>query len=149
MKVTVELGLVTEKNINNMSEIVKATFPVKYEADFFPSLDRSLCHFGYVSDFLVSTVACRKEGGQLYVLALATLKAYRGRGFASALLTWAETQAKALGCAEILLHVRASDEQVQRFYKQRGFEVKERVLNYYPMTDDSDALLLHKLVENP
>ncbi len=141
-----ELGPVTEKNFNNLSEILKATVPVTYDAEFFSSLDRGLCQFAYLSDFLVGAVACRRQSEIFYVLALATLAPYRRRGVASALLVWAEARAKHLGCSEISLHVRASDADSQNFYLGRGFVQRERLAQYYPMPGDSEALHLVKKI---
>jgi ribosomal protein S18 acetylase RimI-like enzyme len=148
----VELGPVTGKNLNNLSEIINATFPVKYGPEFFVTLDRSHCQFAYVNDFLIGCIACRRseisQNSMLYVLALATLAPYRRRGVASALLVWAETHARTLGCTEISLHVRASDDDARRFYLQRGFVERARVPNYYPLPENSEALLLAKPVDS-
>ena len=140
----VELGVTNEKNFKNLSEILNATFPVKYDADIFAALDRRLCQFAYVGDFLLGCVPCRRSENSLYVFALATLAPYRRMGVASALLAWTETRARALGCTEVSLHVRASEATSLKFYLARGFLERSRIDDYYPMAGDSQALLLAK-----
>ena len=142
-----ELGPVTGKNFNNVSEILSASFPVRYESDFFASLERSDCQFAYLNDFLIGCIVCRRDPlNVFYVLALATLAPYRRLGVASALLQWAETRALSLGCSQISLHVRASDAVAIAFYQSRGFVQTGRIAGYYPLDGDADALLLAKQI---
>jgi ribosomal protein S18 acetylase RimI-like enzyme len=94
-------------------------------------------------------VACRRSetpSPSFYILALATLVPYRRLGVASALLNWATAHAASLGLPEISLHVRASDEAATQFYLRRGFTVRAHIPHYYPMAEDSEALLLTKSI---
>ncbi len=140
----IEVGPVTEKNSANIAEIISATFPVKYSADFFSSLDLSLCQLAYFGDVIVACVACKKQDKELYVLSLATLRAYRRRGLATALLRWTEDRARALACTEVSLHARESDSETIAFYVSRGFERAGCVSNYYPFPED--AVVLKKTI---
>jgi ribosomal protein S18 acetylase RimI-like enzyme len=89
-------------------------------------------------------LACKKVNNSLYILALATLRPYRRRGLATALLRWAEDRARAVACTQVSLHARASDAEVIAFYLSRGFQQTERVPDYYPFPGDANAVVLTK-----
>ncbi len=137
----------TEKNAFVLETILKHTLPVTYPADFFASLNPSLCRLGLVSDVPVSAIACKllnEDSDSLYVAALSTLAPYRSLGQASCLLDWAEKEGKLRKCKSITLHTQETNTGLLEFYKKRGYEVKERVQRYYPTLSDQEAVYLVK-----
>ena len=62
----------------------------------------------------------------LYVGRVAVLPAYRRQGVASALMTWAEAHARALGLPAVQFGVRLQAPENIRFYQRLGYEVASK-----------------------
>jgi GNAT superfamily N-acetyltransferase len=62
-------------------------------------------------------------GKTLYVDDLSTKAAYRGRGLGTALLAWAEEEARRLGCEELHLDSGVQRFAAHRLYLKFGFDI--------------------------
>jgi GNAT superfamily N-acetyltransferase len=64
-------------------------------------------------------------GKSLYIVDIATLPQWRGRGYASELLAWAEAEAVRLGCSAVHLDsgVGADRSAAHRLYMQRHYQI--------------------------
>ncbi len=64
-------------------------------------------------------------GKSLYVVDIATLPQWRGKGFGSALLAWVEAEAERLGCSAVHLDsgVGADRGAAHRLYMQRHYQI--------------------------
>lgn len=62
-------------------------------------------------------------GHTLYVDDLSTKEAYRGRGLGTALLAWAEAEARRLGCEELHLDSGVQRFPAHRLYLKFGFDI--------------------------
>jgi len=62
----------------------------------------------------------------LHVGRVAVLPAYRRQGVASALMRWAEGQARALGLSAVQIGTRLQLPENIRFYQQLGYEITEQ-----------------------
>lgn len=79
-------------------------------------------------------------GEEAHILTIAVRPALRGQGIGRWLLLHLLAEARAEGCASILLEVRPSNEAAIRLYESLGFVVIGRRKRYYP--DKEDALVL-------
>ena len=76
------------------------------------------------------------------LLTIATVPAARGRGIASFMLTELVSTARELGCPDVLLEVRQSNEAAQRLYARHGFVPIGRRRRYYQAPPE-DAVVMH------
>ena len=76
------------------------------------------------------------------LLTIATIPAARGRGIASFMLTELVSTARELGCPDVLLEVRQSNETAQRLYTRHGFVPIGRRRRYYQAPPE-DAVVMH------
>lgn len=81
------------------------------------------------------------------LLTIATIPAARGRGIASLMLTELVSTARELGCPDVLLEVRQSNEAAQRLYARHGFVPIGRRRRYYQAPPE-DAVVM-RLTLNP
>lgn len=167
------------RKINNVS------FPIQYNEGFYQDVvnrnDETLNKFAYYNEFVVGALCARVEDAdlvsgkrRLYIMTLAVLAAYRGRGIGSELLQsvldYCDQQqqqqsaqiATATGgssgttapspsiptISEIVLHVHVSNEDAIRFYTEKfGFVKGELVENYYRRIDPPHCYLLYKTLD--
>lgn len=85
---------------------------------------------------LVGAVSCKndtyKDEDVVYIMTITVLKPYRRYGIASKLLDKAvEDCAKERNVKKMMLHVQENNQSALEFYKKHGFEVVERLDNYY------------------
>eukprot|EP00927_Polykrikos_kofoidii_P074874 TRINITY_DN70924_c0_g1_i1.p1 TRINITY_DN70924_c0_g1~~TRINITY_DN70924_c0_g1_i1.p1 ORF type:complete len:237 (+),score=49.91 TRINITY_DN70924_c0_g1_i1:88-711(+) len=151
-----EIDHLTVQNIGQLKKLNTATFPVTYKDQFYQDLLKALDYsrLGYYADILVSSICCRLEdrsagGKSLYIMTLGVLKPYQRRHFASQLIKWAIEKAESKAgldddIQEIYLHVQTSNTSALGFYKSFGFEVTEKIENYYRMIDPPDCYVLNK-----
>lgn len=76
------------------------------------------------------------------LLTIATIPAARGRGIASFMLTELVSTAREVGCPDVLLEVRQSNEAAQRLYARHGFVPIGRRRRYYQAPPE-DAVVMH------
>ncbi|QLF52851.1 GNAT family N-acetyltransferase [Actinomyces sp. oral taxon 169] len=76
------------------------------------------------------------------LLTIATVPAARGRGIASFMLTELVSTAREVGCPDVLLEVRQSNEAAQRLYARHGFVPIGRRRRYYQAPPE-DAVVMH------
>ncbi|ORC93306.1 acetyltransferase [Trypanosoma theileri] len=134
---------------------------VKYHDQYYDKYVRPCPHqynqLAFYHDVLVGSCTCRLEQTdnedelRLYVMTIVVLEPYRHLGIGSHLLTRvlknvAEETKVRIG--EVTLHVQVGSPAFE-FYKKFGFEVVERVENYYSGLDETDAFFLRKVVPQP
>jgi len=66
-------------------------------------------------------LATVREDKAVWIDMLAVAKEFQGKGFGSALMQKAETEARALGCREANLFVDAVNPKARTFYAKRGY----------------------------
>ena len=114
--------------------------------------------FAYSNEFVIAAVCARVEDidqsgkKRLYIMTLAVLAAYRGRGIGSdllrSLLVYCEKDDAQI--SEIALHVHVSNDDAIRFYKEKfGFTKGPLVENYYRRIDPPHCYLLYKNLDEP
>ena len=77
-------------------------------------------------------------------MTITVLKAYRRYGIGSQLLREAIKECQADDVKKIYLHVLCSNESAVEFYKSEGFEVKEKLMDYYTDLDPPHCFVLEK-----
>lgn len=120
--------------------------------------NESLNKFAYYKGFIVGAVCARIEDHEkdertyqrLYIMTLAVLAAYRGRGIGACLLESILDYCKEHPMIqEIALHVQISNTDAIRFYERFDFEQGEMVENYYRRIDPPHCYLLYKTLHPP
>jgi N-alpha-acetyltransferase 50 len=128
--------------------------------------NEELNKFAYSNEFVIGAVCARVEDMEqnsgkkrLYIMTLAVLAAYRGRGIGSellqSLLNYCEKQHANGGQADssisqIALHVHISNDDAIRFYTEKfGFVLGPIVENYYRRIDPPHCYLLYKSLYQP
>eukprot|EP00928_Gymnodinium_smaydae_P073209 TRINITY_DN56447_c0_g1_i1.p2 TRINITY_DN56447_c0_g1~~TRINITY_DN56447_c0_g1_i1.p2 ORF type:complete len:197 (+),score=63.04 TRINITY_DN56447_c0_g1_i1:206-796(+) len=162
-----DIDNLTEKNVGQLKKLNIATFPVHYKDQFYIDLLKNLDYsrLGYSCDVLVSSICCRLEerqagGKALYIMTLSVLEKYQRRTLASQLIRWAIDKAsgekgQSDDVREMYLHVQTSNEGALAFYKSFGFQVTEKIENYYKKIEPPDCFVLrkpmngHELVDAP
>lgn len=114
------------------------------QMDFFNDLvmhPRTFYIQGFISGELVGFIGCRQDAKDMHISNFAVLPERQGQGIGTILLDQALAQLPAIDRACVTLESRVTNRSAQRFYRHHGFEVVERLTDYY--TDDhEDALLM-------
>ena len=85
-------------------------------------------------DRLVGTILAGFDGVRGWVHRVAVHEDFRRQGIAAQLMAEAEAGLKAIGCPKLNLQVRASNEQVVRFYQALGYDVEDRISMGKPLS---------------
>ena len=83
------------------------------------------------------------------LLTIATVPASRGRGIASFMLTELVSTAREVGCPDVLLEVRQSNEAAQRLYTRHGFVPIGRRRRYYQVPPEDAVVMCLTLRPRP
>jgi ribosomal protein S18 acetylase RimI-like enzyme len=140
--------------LTQLRKLNAAAIPVTYSESFYKNIAKSenahLNQFAYYRDKLVGAVCARpadaNDPSRIYIMTLAVLAAYRGRGIGGQLLQrlldYCTAEASII---EIVLHVQASNTDAIRLYTDRfQFTKGELVENYYRKIDPPHAYVLYK-----
>lgn len=76
---------------------------------------------------VVGSVMAGYDGHRGWIYSLAVRSTHRGRGLGVSLIEEAEARLKALGCLKVNLQVRATNERVVGFYRDRGYRIEDRI----------------------
>jgi len=183
-KLNVEFGAVTNDNVEQLRKVNTVSFPVTYNEAFYQDVvkrsNENLNKFAYFNGFVVGAVCTRIEaipskdgigstdgatasstpqqaGNRLYIMTLAVLAAYRGRGIGTQLIqsvldycTAEKGKDDTVGrIDEICLHVQTSNSDAIRFYTHRfGFVQGEMVENYYRRIHPPHCYRLYKVLHD-
>jgi ribosomal protein S18 acetylase RimI-like enzyme len=104
----------------------------------------------YHCDTVVGAVCCRREyddvnsgKAKVYIMTLGVLKAYRKLGFGSKMLDYVLEQVKKDATVSyVYLHVQVNNQVAIEFYKKHGFQVIERIEDYYKKIEPHACFLL-------
>ena len=141
----ITFGPMRVADLDRVIEIERQSFPAPWKREHF-------LHELRISTISVNRVA--RRGGEViaYVCAwhvademkinnVAVDPAWRRRGLAGRLLRSLFERARASGCREVTLEVRAGNLGAQALYRGLGFRVDGRRKGYYP-TEGEDAILM-------
>jgi ribosomal protein S18 acetylase RimI-like enzyme len=142
---------------------------VQYNDGFYQDIlkknDAHLNKFAFFQGVVVGAICARTEprcvnvedhedneptkGERLYIMTLAVMAAYRGRGVGSQLLRSVLRYCyESLSVKEVSLHVQISNVDAIRFYTERfGFSQGELVENYYKRIKPPHCFLLYKILD--
>ena len=154
----IELGDVTQHNINLLRRLNQVVFPVTYNDKFYQDVVRAgeLAKLAYYNDIVVGAVCCREdlEDGQrrLYIMTLGCLAPYRRLGIGTVMLQHVLKVAHPKPDKDpvydaIFLHVQINNDGAIDFYKRFGFEVIETKEHYYKRIEPADAHVLQKTLK--
>lgn len=158
--------------IERLRVLDKTCFPVSYTDSYYDKVFEcgwnQHSFIAIFNDALVGSITCRLEPAdgssdgsfhpppkgepsRLYIMTLGVLSAYRKLGIGAVLMDAmmkhiADIKAE-YNVAKIALHVQEGS-PAHDFYKKFGFEVSEKVPNYYTNIEPTcDALILTKAIE--
>lgn len=80
-----------------------------------------------IDAMIVGACMAGYDGHRGWLYALAVLDAYRGRGIGAGLVERSLQALKQRGCIKVNLQVRASNRDVESFYRSLGFETEARI----------------------
>lgn len=169
-QIEVDFGGITKDNVEQLKLINTTCFPISYAPGFYKDVvaanNSDLNKFAYHNGIIIGAICCRAQdakpsncssetvehvGKVLYIMTLAVLPAYRGRGVGEKLLKSVlehvdASNLKGMECIEeIMLHVQTSNNDGIKFYIEKmGFEKGELVENYYNRIDPPHAYILKK-----
>jgi ribosomal-protein-alanine N-acetyltransferase len=89
---------------------------------------------------------CQKKGEKGIIFSIAVKRKWQNLGIGTKILENLLEILKKEGVKEILLHVRENNQRAISFYKNLGFEIKERVERYY--FNGHNAFLMVKTLSN-
>ena len=159
--ITIEFGPITADNVEQLRKVNTSCFPVQYQQSFYTDVvqrnNEGLNKFAYWNGLVIGAVCTRVEeipdadSQRLYIMTLAVLAAYRGRGAGSQLLQSVldyyeqEKNDSLKRVTEICLHVQINNQDAIKFYTERfGFIQGPMVENYYRRIDPPHCYLLYK-----
>lgn len=150
--VPVSFDNVRDKNLMQLTKLNLAIFPVKYDGRYYSDALSSgdFTKLAYYGDICVGSIACRIERKdanlvQLYIMTLGVLAPYRRLGIGSKLMKHIlDLCQQDMFISEIYLHVQTNNEEAIAFYQKFGFEVIEKIENYYIDIEPPDCYLLVK-----
>ncbi|KAF3630435.1 N-alpha-acetyltransferase 50 [Capsicum baccatum] len=155
-EVPISLDGVRDKNIMQLKKINTAIFPVRYNDKYYTDAIASgdFTRLAYYNDICVGSIACRlekKEGGpvRVYIMTLGVLAPYRGLGTGTKLLNHVLDLCAKQNVSDIYLHVHTINEDAINFYKKFGFEVTDKIQNYYTNITPPDCFVLTKFITPP
>lgn len=145
-------------SFSQLRKINAASFPIVYQEKFYGEVveqnDPNLSKFALWRGNIVGAICTRitdmeqDNGKKLYIMTLAVLAPYRGRGIGSQLLQSVLDHCPQRRVVEISLHVHVSNRDAIRFYTERfGFDQGELLENYYRRLDPPHCYLLSKQIE--
>ncbi|OAF71585.1 N-acetyltransferase 15 [Intoshia linei] len=149
----IELGLITEHNINQIKLINQTIFPIKYGESFYKkcTISSDLCKCAFYKGLIVGNVCCKiiSVGGIscLYIMTLGCLPSYRCVGIGSKMLEYVHQLAKDKNIRLIQLHVHTVNNDAVQFYKKRNYTISATVENYYCLLEPKSAFILEKMLD--
>ncbi|MFW5955937.1 MAG: GNAT family N-acetyltransferase [Halorhabdus sp.] len=93
----------------------------------------------------VGYVLALTPGGVAYVPELAVESAVQRRGIGSQLLEAVVERAREAGAVDVRLTVRLEDEGARAFYREQGFDVRERLADHFETGSGTGLLLARQL----
>jgi len=152
-----ELGEVTQHNVQQLKRLNQALFPVSYNDKFYKDVITAgeLAKLAYFNDIVVGGVCCRADVNEqgvkrMYIMTLGTLAPYRRFGLGTMMLEHVFALcAKDPAIDSVFLHVQVNNETALDFYQRFGFQVAETQSNYYKRIEPADAYVLEKHLKGP
>lgn len=150
----VSFGKLTVQNVEQFRILNYLTLPVVYSEDFYDRLTNYSRYstMAYYKDVLCGAISCRYEDDKenknkarvVYIMTITVLKAYRRYGIGRQMLNQAIEECKAADVSRIYLHVLCSNESAIEFYRAAGFNIKEKLMDYYTDLDPPHCYVLEK-----
>ncbi|MEM2021786.1 MAG: ribosomal protein S18-alanine N-acetyltransferase [Zestosphaera sp.] len=135
----------TPKDIDSITRVERRSFKHPYPKIIFMSalflhpelflvVDCDGKVVGYITGFVTSDNYC-------HIASIAVDPNFRRMGLGSRLIEVFEGRCVGMGVERVRLEVSVLNEEALKLYRKLGYEVVERIPNYYP---DSDAYLMSK-----
>ncbi|KAL7556169.1 hypothetical protein ACA910_015290 [Epithemia clementina (nom. ined.)] len=153
-----DFGDITKENIEQqIKNINRNAFPVLYNDAFYDEVvgaaNGGANIYASWKDIPVGAVCSRIEEladgrRQLYLMTIAVLAPYRGRGIGTRLIERVLEYCTQSGISEVSLHVQVSNYDAMRFYTSKfNFTKGAMVENYYRRIDPPNCYHLYKKLD--
>ncbi|KAF2072042.1 hypothetical protein CYY_006632 [Polysphondylium violaceum] len=150
----VELGDLTNKNINQLKLLNSTILPISYDEKFYLNLltNGFMTKLAFFNDVVVGAVSCRIdppsdgcETSSLYIMTLGVLAPYRNLGIGKKLIEHLDTYCKSNKFSKIFLHVQVGSEAIE-WYKKQNFQTESLITNYYRHIEPADCYSMSKTI---
>lgn len=131
-----------------LKRINLSIFPVAYSDEIYTSMVISSKYHAFLIEYAGETIgsfSLEMHTDRIYIFTFGILQKFRNRGIGSRL--WREVELLIIDtfkCCNIELHVNVSNLKAIHFYRKQGFEIKDRIEDYYEGLPDNGAYLLKK-----
>jgi len=151
----ITMGDINDKNINILRKLNFDTLPVKYSTGLYMKIATQYTQFSklaFYNDIVIGAYTVRledyKEQLHAYILTFVVLEPYRKYGIGRQMMNHLEKElAEKSEAKGIYLHMHVVNQVGQKFYLSCGFEVDERLDNYYTDLEEPHCLILRKEVK--
>lgn len=135
----ITMGEINDKNINLVRKVNFDTLPVKYSTGLYMKIMTQYTEFSklaFYQDIVIGAYTVRiedyKEKPHAYILTFVVLEPYRKYGIGRKMMVQLEKDLAEKSNADgIYLHMHVLNEVGLKFYQSVGFEIAERLDNYY------------------
>jgi ribosomal-protein-alanine N-acetyltransferase len=141
-------------DIPSVISVNAATLPEHYSDYFYYEILNEFPNTFIVAELggaVISYIMCRTEYGlsvikrfgiarKGHIISIATLEAHRGKGVGTTLIRRAMDEMRTVGCKEVFLEVRVTNDEAVALYKKLGFQVTGTMQGYYK--DGESAYLM-------
>ncbi len=129
-----------QEDLEKVQNIADISLEEKYDRELFITIkelwnDGFLIHkiSGEITGFICGIIL---DSESVRVLMLAVHPVYRNRGIGSKLLQRFIEISSSTGANKIVLEVRVGSRKAIKFYRKRGFQIMERLKNFYTNGED-------------
>lgn len=134
------IRLCISSDLPHILKINQATFSRPYSSSFVQKKLDSYpqgCFIAKEDDDYVGYIIASLKNEKPYIVSLAVLSQWQGRGIAKQLLQHVFSQFIRDGYHTVFLHVKITNKQAIGFYERTGFEIKETIPVYYSTGEDA------------
>lgn len=153
----ITIGDINDKNINLLRKLNFETFPVKYSTGLYIKIATQYTDFSkyaYYNDIVIGAYTVRledyKDQKHAYILTFGVLEPYRKYGIGRQMMTALEKDlAERSDAKGIYLHMHVLNEVGMKFYQSCGYEIAEKLENYYTDLEEPHCYILLKNIVRP
>ena len=128
---------ITKANIENVMQIESKSFdfPWKKKKSFMQYTEQGDAFVVQIErNIIVGYVLIKRKNDTIVLYKMAVDPKYRSKGLGKFIVKWIQEFANGRSAKRLLLHVRASNCQAIRLYRNTGFEEIKKIENYYKRT---------------
>lgn len=142
---------VNKENLENLQEIDKKIFPIKYRITHYNNLlskDNEYAWLFEVDNAIIGQATYRmiENNTICYLMTIGVLPNFRQRGYGSQILQFIEQKLGYLRTEKIYLHVKLKNASAHGFYIKNDYKIMRIDKNYYKKMKNPEAVLFSKKI---